>query len=68
LSKYRRFNRPFQELGGAVDLIVMLTVWKGQELQQESVEPIGLLRQMYMLASILADCAIMRSTLLPSGF
>jgi hypothetical protein len=39
---------PFQELRNAVDLIVVPTTVKSQELVQEAVEPSGLSRQIYV--------------------
>ena len=37
---------PSEELGDAVDLIVMAPVWKGEQLVEEVVEPRGVLTQM----------------------
>src|SRR5260370_29160085 len=39
---------PFQELRDAVDLIVVTTVRKGEQLEQEAAEPFGFLRQVEM--------------------
>jgi hypothetical protein len=41
-------RRPVQELGGAVDLIVMFAARKGEQLKQEAVEPFGVPRQVDM--------------------
>jgi hypothetical protein len=38
-------RRPQQELRDAVDLIDVFTMWKGNQLEQETVEPIGFPRQ-----------------------
>ena len=39
---------PFQKLGDAVDLVVMLPIGKCEQLKQKAIKPIGISRQMHL--------------------